>query len=71
MADGVVGVCLQIEGVHIESKQDANVLRLENENEYCPICPNKLGMTVHHTVCVAVYFQWVSYTDMQTTSLSV
>ncbi|KAK2172681.1 hypothetical protein NP493_938g00003 [Ridgeia piscesae] len=40
---------ITIEGVHIESKQDANVLRLENEKEYCPICPNKLGMTVHHT----------------------
>ena len=34
----------------MESKQDANVLHMANEKEYCPMCPNKLGVKISHTV---------------------
>ena len=43
----------------MESKQDANVLRMANEKEYCPMCPNKLGVKISHTVSLAVQFQRV------------
>ncbi|KAI0233828.1 28S ribosomal protein S18a, mitochondrial [Lamellibrachia satsuma] len=43
------GKVTTVEGMPVESTQDANVLRLDNEKGYCAMCPNKLDMKVSHT----------------------
>ena len=35
--------------MYVDSQAD-RVLKIENPENFCPLCPNKLGTKVHYTV---------------------
>ena len=40
----------QVEGVYVKSNLKDGLLKIDNPNKLCPLCPSKLNMDVKYTV---------------------
>jgi hypothetical protein len=41
---------IQVEGVYLKDEDSPKVLRMENPDNFCPLCPNKLGVRYTYEV---------------------
>ena len=43
----------QVEAAVVPSEKQGRVLEIEDKNQFCPLCPHKLGCVVKYTVGTA------------------